>query len=111
MAEAPKVEYHIYEVFAQPSHSEPHRHVGSVLAASPDMALLLAKENHLRREECINLWVVRREHVHATSYEDPDFFARELNRDWREASGYPENARRWQRYRRQAMHIDELVKD
>lgn len=111
MSEQEKVVFNVYEVFAQPSHSEPHRHVGSVLAASPEMALLLAKENHLRREPCINLWVVQREQIHATSYEDPELFAREFSRSWREASGYPENARRWQKYRRQPLQIDDLVKE
>lgn len=106
-----KVTFRIYEVFAQPTQGESHVHIGSVLAESPEMALLLARENHLRREDCVNLWVVQRDHVHATSYEDPDFFAREFDRSWREASGYPENARRWQKYRRQALHIDELTKD
>lgn len=100
----------IYEVFIQPAHHRPLEHAGSVVAATPDMALILARENFLRRGEAVALYVVRRDHLHGVTVgSDPDFFARELDRSYREASGYPENARTWQRYRRKALTLEELV--
>jgi ring-1,2-phenylacetyl-CoA epoxidase subunit PaaB len=52
--------YHPYEVFVQYDHLAHHQHVGSVLAASPDIALQLARENFLRRDKAVNIWVVRK---------------------------------------------------
>lgn len=88
----------VYEVFIQRRHGEHHVHVGSLLAANPELALLHAKENFLRRDPCVNIWVVARENIAATSYEDADVFARELNRDYRNPSGYRHHAKKWREY-------------
>lgn len=105
--------FDVYEVFVQTSHQSEHQHVGSLLAASGDMALLLARENFLRREPAISIWVVPKAAIGGLSAaEDPDFFALEaVDRRYRQASGYPENARRWRKYRRRALTLEELVKD
>ena len=69
-----KALFDVYEVFVQKSQAEFHTHVGSVVAPSPDHALHIARENFLRRDSGVNIWVVPQEHVYATRYE-ADFFA------------------------------------
>lgn len=88
----------VYEVFIQRRHGEHHVHVGSLLAANAELALLHAKENFLRRDPCVNIWVVARDDIAATSYEDADIFARELNRDYRNPSGYRHHTKKWREY-------------
>ena len=77
-----------YEVFQQQNRGEQHSHVGAVHAPNPEMALLFAKEQFGRREQCANLWVVKSQHVHATSYEDSDMFQHSFDKTYREGSGY-----------------------
>lgn len=108
---ADKVTFTTYEVFVQKDHKSHHEHVGSVLAGSPEDAIILAKENFLRRDPCVNLWVVQREHIHATSYSDPDFFAQETDRSYRLLSGYKSNHDKWRKYRKQMLTLQELVKE
>lgn len=102
-------EYDIYEVFVQKSQMDTHVHVGSVLAPSPEMALQTARENFLRRDRAVNLWIVPREHVYATPY-DGDFFAREMDRQYREVSGYTENGRLWRMFKERALYLEDIVR-
>lgn len=103
-----KALFDVYEVFVQKSQAEFHTHVGSVVAPSPDHALHIARENFLRRDSGVNIWVVPQEHVYATRYE-ADFFAREMDRKYREVSGYSENGRLWRMFREKAMDLEEIV--
>lgn len=102
-------EYGVYEVFVQKTQMDHHVHVGSVLAPSPDMALQTARENFLRRDCAVNMWIVPREHVYATPYEG-DFFAREMDRKYREVSGYTENGRLWRKFKERALHLEDIVR-
>ncbi|WP_240511993.1 phenylacetic acid degradation protein [Paludifilum halophilum] len=106
-----RIQYDVFEVFVQKTQADPHVHMGSVVAPSPDMALHTARENFLRRESGVNIWVVPRREVTATPYDDPDYFAREMDRKYREVSGYSENGRLWKMYREKAMHLDDIVRD
>lgn len=103
--------YQPYEVFVQRTHAENHLHVGSVLAATPEMALQVARENFLRRERAVNLWVVLQENIHATRYEDEIFFARELDKTYRDVTGYADNARRWKAFKEKALSLEEIIDD
>ncbi|SDX23877.1 ring-1,2-phenylacetyl-CoA epoxidase subunit PaaB [Marininema mesophilum] len=105
-------EYEVFEVFVQKTQADFHTHVGSIVAPSPDVALMNARENFLRRESGVNLWVVPRQCVTATPYDtDVDWFAREMDRKYREAGGYPENGRLWKMYKERVLHLDEIVED
>lgn len=108
MADRGKLEYHVYEVFAQRSHLEPHVYQYSLLASSPDMALAMAKENFLRRSPAVSIWVVRRDHIHATSYEDPDLFER-TDKSYREPMGYRYLGDKWRRYRQEQLNEKTMV--
>jgi ring-1,2-phenylacetyl-CoA epoxidase subunit PaaB len=75
----------VFEVFAQPARGEPFRHVGSLLAADRDMALLLAKENFGRRGGVTALWVVARAAIAAAP---EGTFGPVVPRLYREGEGY-----------------------
>ncbi|MDQ0188687.1 phenylacetic acid degradation protein [Alicyclobacillus cycloheptanicus] len=103
--------YEAYEVFVQYNALDPHVYVGSVLAASPDMALLVARENFLRRDKAVSLWVVPKQSISVKTSEDKDFFACEFDRDYRRVDGYADNARRWKAFKQKALHLEDIVKD
>ncbi|MFK7969782.1 MAG: hypothetical protein AB8F95_05410, partial [Bacteroidia bacterium] len=77
-----------YEVFQQQNRGEQHIHVGAIHAANPQLALILAKEQFGRREQCANLWVVRSRDVFATAYDDADMFEHAFDKSYREGDGY-----------------------
>lgn len=104
-----KLEFGVYEVFVQKSALDHHQHVGSVIAPSPDVALITARENFLRRDPAVNLWVVPRESIHAAPSEG-DYFARELDRRYREVSGYSENGRLWKMFKEGNPDFDEMIR-
>jgi ring-1,2-phenylacetyl-CoA epoxidase subunit PaaB len=68
-AEDPIGQWQTFEVFTQQKRGEQHVHVGALHAPNAEMALILAKEQFGRREQCANLWVVRSGDILATSYE------------------------------------------
>ncbi|GEO25916.1 phenylacetic acid degradation protein [Alicyclobacillus acidoterrestris] len=103
--------YVAFEVFVQRTHLDQHEHVGSVLAPTADIALQTARENFLRRDRAVNIWVVRQSDIYSTPYDDTDFFARELDRKYREVGGYADNARRWKAFKERAMTLEEIIED
>ncbi|HEY3366654.1 MAG TPA: hypothetical protein VGK74_16485 [Symbiobacteriaceae bacterium] len=103
----------IYEVFVQKDHTTPHVWVGSVVAGEPDDALVMARENFLRRETAVSIWVVLQADVHRTSYADKEFFARESSKEYRMLSAYNKtNAEKWRKYKRNLLDLEkDFVKD
>lgn len=81
-------QWQTYEVFQQKARGDQHIHVGSLHAPNPEMALVLAKEQYGRREQCANLWIVKSLDVLATSYEDADMFQHAFDKTYRESEGY-----------------------
>ncbi len=49
-----------YEVFLKRDGKDEFRHAGSLDAATPELALVLARENYARRAEGRLMWVVDR---------------------------------------------------
>ena len=82
------MQWQTYEVFTQQERGGQHIHVGPVHAPNPEMALILAKEQFGRREQCANIWVVKSGDIHATSYEDSDMFQHAFDKTYREGEGY-----------------------
>ena len=110
--EVKEVHYDVYEVFVQREILAHHVHVGSVVAPSPELALQVARENFLRREKAVNIWVVLQQNIHHTSYEDADALANQvLDKSYREVSGYSENAQKWKRFKERAITVEDLVND
>lgn len=77
-----------YEVFHQAKSGKHHVHAGSVHAPDPEMALLFAKEQFGRRQNCVNMWVVKTTDVFSFNYEDSDMFLTTPEKIHREAAGY-----------------------
>jgi ring-1,2-phenylacetyl-CoA epoxidase subunit PaaB len=95
--------YEVYEVFAQTVAGGPYQHQASLVAASPEMALVLARENFLRRRTVFGVWVVPRSQITASPrpVEDPDWGFR-LPKTYREVSDYRDLADRLRRHRQPA---------
>jgi ring-1,2-phenylacetyl-CoA epoxidase subunit PaaB len=81
-------EWITYEVFHQRKRGEHHEHVGIVHAPDTEMALIFAKEQYGRRLRCANLWVVRSSDIYSFSYEDEDMFENNIEKNYRDASGF-----------------------
>ncbi|WP_124726819.1 phenylacetic acid degradation protein [Staphylospora marina] len=106
---AEKPVFEAYEVFVQKSHMDHHVHVGSLIAPSPEVALQTARENYLRRDKAVNIWVVPQSQIFAAPYDD-DFLSRELDRRYREVAGYTENGRLWRMFKEKEITIEEIVR-
>jgi len=77
---------HVYEVFRREKAGAPMVHAGSVMAATPDLALIYARESFGRRGESHALWIVPRAAVIAL--DDADMLAPVLDRGYRSVEGY-----------------------
>ena len=53
----------VYEVFLKKQGKDEFRHVGSLEAANDELAVVLARENYVRRAEGELMWVVDRADV------------------------------------------------
>lgn len=82
-----------FEVFHQAKRGAQPVHVGSLHASSPELALVLAKEQYARRGQCVGLWVARTSDLFAIGVEDEDVFATTPDKNYREAGGYRVGAR------------------
>jgi ring-1,2-phenylacetyl-CoA epoxidase subunit PaaB len=92
----------VYEVFAQTAEGGPYEHQFSVVADSADMALILARENFLRRRPIYGIWVVPRTAITTVPPDDPDQLFR-LPKPYREASAYRDLVAKWRRYQQEAI--------
>lgn len=101
--------YEVFEVFIQRNHGENHVHVGSLDAPSAEMALQTARENFTRRDPAVNIWVVARTQILATKYEQ-SHLDREMDRSYREVSGYTENGRLWRMFKEKALTLEEMIR-
>ena len=63
-----------WEVFHQEKRGKQPMHEGIVHAPTPEMALILAKEQFARRGKTTNLWVVKTSAVYTFSVDDEDIF-------------------------------------
>lgn len=80
--------WNVYEVFHQEKRGAHHEHVGCVHAPNPALALVFAKEQFGRRKRCVNIWVVKSADIMAFSEEDEDMFANNMDKTYRDASGF-----------------------
>ncbi len=62
----------LYEVFVRSRSGLHHRHVGSVHASDPQMALDSARDVYTRRQEGVSLWVVPSAAITASDPADAD---------------------------------------
>jgi ring-1,2-phenylacetyl-CoA epoxidase subunit PaaB len=62
----------LFEVFIRSRSGLEHKHVGSLHAADPAMALEHARDVYTRRQEGVSLWVVRSTDITASDPTDAD---------------------------------------
>src|SRR5438128_2326270 len=76
----------IFEVFRQEEEGEAFRHAGSLVAPDAELARQYARDLYGRRHESVRLWIVPRSAI--LEVKDPDLLAYQLDRTYREGSGY-----------------------
>jgi ring-1,2-phenylacetyl-CoA epoxidase subunit PaaB len=62
----------LYEVFVRSRGGLEHKHVGSLHAADPRMAIEHARDVYTRRQEGVSLWVVPSAQIIASDPEEAD---------------------------------------
>ncbi|HLP19565.1 MAG TPA: hypothetical protein VK174_04660 [Chitinophagales bacterium] len=77
-----------WEVFHQDKRGKQVIHVGIVHAPTPDMALILAKEQYARRGKTTNLWVTKTSDVYTFATEDEDIFETTPEKHFRDPAYY-----------------------
>ena len=65
-------EWPLWEVFIRSKQRLDHKHVGSLQAADPQMAIENARDVYTRRMEGISIWVVESKYVHASNPDDAE---------------------------------------
>jgi len=79
----------LWEVFVQENDNAPHMHAGSLRAADSEMALQNARDVFARRGAVKNIWVVRSEHIAATTSQDAaPFFESSADKVYRHPQFY-----------------------
>ena len=81
----------VYEVFLKREGKDEFRHAGSLEAPDPELAIVLARENYVRRAEGTTMWVVDRAHVLVA---DEEFIAPNADKPHRHNDGSRVAARR-----------------
>lgn len=59
-----------WEVFKQDDVGQPHRSIGSIHAPDAEMALMNARDVHVRRPDCESLWVARVDRIFSMTAEE-----------------------------------------
>lgn len=96
----------VYEVFARLEPHGAYVQRGSFVAGSPEMAIMLARENFLRRGPLYGLWVIPREAIFML--EDGDGLFRG-DKSYRETADYQYLVHKWRRYHQHAMTPDTMA--
>ncbi len=87
----------VFEVFGLEKPGAVVSHAGSLQAAGPDLAVVLAKELFCRRSEYVELWVVPRPCVHVAQ-RAKDALGPAEPRSYRLGSGYRDTVEKWKRF-------------
>jgi ring-1,2-phenylacetyl-CoA epoxidase subunit PaaB len=89
MRDTARGDWPLYEVFVRGRRGLNHVHVGSLHAADDRMALTHARDLYTRRNEGVSIWVVRSEHMAASTPDEKDpFFAPSADKVYRHPTFY-----------------------
>ena len=89
MSDAARSEWPLWDVFVRSAHGLAHKHVGSLHAADPDMAMQNARDVYTRRNEGVSVWVVRSSDVIANDPADREMlFAPAAEKTYRHPTYY-----------------------
>jgi ring-1,2-phenylacetyl-CoA epoxidase subunit PaaB len=85
----PMNDWPLWEIFVRSQNGLSHKHVGSLHAADPKMAIENARDVYARRNEGISIWVVRSADLYASDPADKDtFFDPAKNKIYRHPTFY-----------------------
>lgn len=101
--------YQEYEVFSRKNNAAPMQHQFSLLAPNREMALVLARENFMRRESVEDLWVVKREDIFKITESEKDMLQRLDNKQYRETKGYGYLRKKWAKYEQNVLDEKEIM--
>ncbi|KXK38834.1 MAG: 1,2-phenylacetyl-CoA epoxidase subunit B [Saprospiraceae bacterium] len=62
----------LYEIFIRSKNGLNHKHVGSLHAADPQMAVQNARDVYTRRGEGVSIWVVESKYISASNPDDSE---------------------------------------
>ena len=62
-----RTEWPLWEIFIRSQHGLAHKHVGSLHAPDPEMAVKNARDVYTRRNEGVSIWVIRSADITASS--------------------------------------------
>ncbi|KEO83902.1 1,2-phenylacetyl-CoA epoxidase subunit PaaB [Tumebacillus flagellatus] len=91
--------FDIYEVFSQRTPTSSFVHQFSLLAPNHEVAMSMARENFLRRDSVVNIWVVKRDDIYVCPPEEREFLERLDNKAYRETKGYGDLQSKWRAHR------------
>jgi ring-1,2-phenylacetyl-CoA epoxidase subunit PaaB len=74
MSDQTRDELPLYEVFIRSKNGLDHKHVGSLHASDPEMALTNARDVYTRRSEGVSIWVVKTTDITASNPDDKGSF-------------------------------------
>jgi ring-1,2-phenylacetyl-CoA epoxidase subunit PaaB len=69
----------LWEIFIRSKQGLDHKHVGSLHAADPQMAIENARDVYTRRQEGVSIWVVESKYIHASNPDDAECFYEPAN--------------------------------
>lgn len=98
----------VYEVFSQRKQSANFVYQYSLIAPNYEMALVMAKENFMRREPVFNIWVVKKSDIHVLPPEERDMQLID-NKDYRETKGYNYLGSKWRKYKQEMFTEQKLL--
>lgn len=79
----------LFEIFIRSKKGLDHKHVGSLHASDPQMALMNARDVYTRRNEGVSIWVVESKHIFASDPEEAEaFFEPATNKVYRHPTFY-----------------------
>lgn len=82
-------EWPLWEVFIRGRQGLDHKHVGSLHAPSPEIALQNARDVYTRRMEGVSIWVVESKHIVASDpNQDEEWFEPSANKIYRHPTFY-----------------------
>lgn len=106
--EGEKEFYREYEVFSRKGNKSPMQHQFSLLAPNKEMAMMMAQENFMRREDAIDIWVVDREDIRGLSSEEKQQLTKRLdNKAYRNTKGYGYLRKLWREKEKSMGMLDE----
>ncbi|MFC4769729.1 1,2-phenylacetyl-CoA epoxidase subunit PaaB [Effusibacillus consociatus] len=91
----------VFEVFSRKTPTSNFVHQFSLLAPNHEVAMSMARENFLRRESCVNLWVVKRDDIYALPPEERQYLEKLDNKSYRETKGYGDLQSKWRYHKEQ----------